>query len=44
MESDPYQMSSKAESADQAIVQRMVHYALALRNASGDERRRLEEE
>jgi N-acetylglucosamine-6-sulfatase len=44
MESDPYQMRSKAESADQAMVQRMVHYAVAIRNASGDERRRLEEE
>ena len=44
MESDPYQMRSKAETADQAMVQQMEDYVVAIRSASGDERRRLEEE
>jgi N-acetylglucosamine-6-sulfatase len=44
MEADPYQLSSKADQADQAMVNRMVDYVVAIRNASGDERRRLEEE
>jgi hypothetical protein len=37
-------MRSKAETADQAMVQQMEDYVVAIRSASGDERRRLEEE
>ncbi len=44
MESDPYQIDSKAATADQDMVNQMEAYTLALMGASGDERRRLEVE
>jgi arylsulfatase A-like enzyme len=44
MESDPYQMRSKAATADQDMMDRLEDYTLAMKEASGDELRRLEEE